>query len=118
LIVGTVTDPSDAIAPGARVTATALDRNHQVSITTDSAGAYTIEGVTPAEYELRVEGKGFTTEIRRGIPLTVGQMLQINFEMKMEPAKYEEYLRCVAESPFPLRSKGTDVGSPRGTTYR
>jgi hypothetical protein len=82
-IVGTVTDPAGAVVPGASVSATALDTNHQVTVATDSAGAYTIAGLTPGAYDVKVEGKGFNTEIRRKIPLTVGQVLQINFAMKV-----------------------------------
>ena len=82
-IVGIVTDPAGAVIPVASVTATALDTNHQVTVATDSAGAYTIAGLTPAAYDVKAEGKGFTTEIRRNTPLTVGQVLQINFSMKV-----------------------------------
>src|ERR1700745_1948929 len=82
-IVGLVADPAGAVVPGASVTATALDTNHQVTVATDSAGAYTIPGLTPGAYDVKAEGKGFATEIRRNIPLTVGQVLQVNFTMKV-----------------------------------
>ena len=82
-ITGVVTDPQGAVLPGVRVTATALDTNHEVGVTTDSAGAYTIAGLTPGSYDLKVEGNGFNTQVRKAVPLTVGQVLQASFTMSV-----------------------------------
>ena len=102
-IVGIVTDPAGAVVPGASMTATALDTNHQVTVSTDSAGAYTIPGLTPGAYDVKAEGKGFTSEIRRNIPLTVGQVLQINFAMKVGSVRSKSKCRAVRPYWRPLR---------------
>src|SRR5215467_5653252 len=67
---GQVTDPSAAVIPGASVTATGPGAKVKVA-TTNQQGAYTINGLTPGTYTVRVMAKGFTVfetsiEVRSG----------------------------------------------------
>ncbi len=63
-IAGTVTDPSGAVVPGAKVTITNKATSQLVSVATSSAGTYTSGSLTPGAYKVRVEAKGFrTTEL-------------------------------------------------------
>ncbi|MFZ0634393.1 MAG: carboxypeptidase regulatory-like domain-containing protein [Candidatus Acidiferrales bacterium] len=82
-IVGTVTDPNGAVVPGAKLTIKNVDTNHVFTIASDSAGAYVAAGLAPGNYELRAENAGFVTEVRKGITLTVAQVAQINFSLKI-----------------------------------
>ena len=72
-IVGTVSDPNGAVVPGAKITIRNIDTNQQFRLTSDSAGAYVAAGLPPGNYELRAEGTGFVTEVRKGIILTVAK---------------------------------------------
>jgi len=82
-IVGTITDPNGAVVPGAKITVKNIDTNHEFTISSDSAGEYVAGGLLPGNYELRAEGTGFVTEVRKGITLTVAQAAQINFPLKI-----------------------------------
>jgi hypothetical protein len=58
---GTVTDPSSALVAGAKVTITNKSTGRVINVTTTSAGAYASGALTPGDYVVRVEAKGFKT---------------------------------------------------------
>src|SRR5580700_5447559 len=60
-IQGTVTDPSGALVAAAKVTITNQSNGRVVTVSTTSAGAYASGALTPANYVVRVEAKGFKT---------------------------------------------------------
>jgi Carboxypeptidase regulatory-like domain len=67
-IQGTVTDPSGAVLGGAKVSITQKSTGRVLSAITTSAGAYASGALTPGEYLVRIEAKGFKTS---ELPLTV-----------------------------------------------
>src|SRR5260370_23323364 len=58
-ILGTVTDPSGAAVPNAKVTATSQTKNTSVEATTNESGNYSVTHLIPDVYSVRVEGQGF-----------------------------------------------------------
>ena len=60
-IQGTVTDPSGAVIPGAKVTITNKNTGQSFSVTTSSSGLYTSGAMVPGDYQVKVEDKGFRT---------------------------------------------------------
>ena len=67
-IQGTVTDPSGAAVPGAKIAITNKDTGQVINLTTTSSGLYTSGALSPGSYTVRVEAQGFkTTEL----PVTV-----------------------------------------------
>jgi len=60
-IQGTVTDPSGAVVSGARVTITNRATGQSFATSTSSAGTYASGALTPAEYQLQFDAKGFKT---------------------------------------------------------
>ena len=58
-IVGTVSDPSDKVIPGATVTATNTETAISRTVTTDDRGNYRIDFLPPANYTIVAEAKGF-----------------------------------------------------------
>jgi hypothetical protein len=70
-IQGTITDPSGAIVPNATVTILAVDTGSSKTVTTDSAGLYSVGPLTPGNYTVTVSSSGFqklsvTTVVRTG----------------------------------------------------
>src|SRR5260370_5041276 len=53
-IVGTVTDPSGAVVPGATVTGTNTGTNEANSIKSDATGKFNIANLLPANYKVEV----------------------------------------------------------------
>jgi len=62
-IQGTVTDPNGAVVPGATVTITNKATGQVNKITSSGSGTYASGALIPGEYEIRVEAKGFKTQV-------------------------------------------------------
>lgn len=71
-IYGTITDPSDKSIPQAQVSITNVATGITTTVMTNSEGFFTAPNLLPGEYEITVTAKGFATEARKGITLTVG----------------------------------------------
>src|SRR5688572_13589644 len=61
-IVGRVTDPSGAVLPDARVTATQEETQVATSSSTNQEGYYALPSVAVGRYTITVQLKGFNTE--------------------------------------------------------
>jgi Carboxypeptidase regulatory-like domain len=82
-LTGTVTDPTGAGVPNAKVTATDPEKGLERSVMTDEHGFYRVSGLPPASYKVSVEHAGFQTEIATGVVLTVGQTVVFDFHLKL-----------------------------------
>jgi hypothetical protein len=82
-LAGTVTDASGGVVVGAQVAARDTATGSTKTVTTDSAGLYTIPNLTPSSYEVRVTAAGFSTAVQSNLTLSVGQQQQLNFAMKV-----------------------------------
>ncbi len=80
---GTVQDASQAVLPGAAVTATNNATGVQIKSTTNNAGVYNIAGLQPGTYRVTVEMSGFQTTTKTDVRLDVGAQTRLNFEMKV-----------------------------------
>lgn len=82
-LTGTVTDPSGAVIPNAKVsvknTATGVARD----VTANSTGIYTAPNLLPGSYDITISASGFSTEVRSGIVLTVGQNQVLNVALQV-----------------------------------
>src|ERR1700694_5000905 len=60
-IQGTVTDPTSAMVDGAKITITNKATGQVLTTSSSSSGTYNSGGLTPGDYMVRVEAKGFKT---------------------------------------------------------
>jgi len=79
-IAGTVTDPSGAVVPAAKVDLKSLDTGSTQSTTTGSDGGYHFSLLKPGRYSVRVAITGFQTS-ERNIEVQVSQVAQLNFAL-------------------------------------
>src|SRR2546430_17680426 len=63
---GVVTDPDDALIPGATVTLTPA-KGKAIVVQSGSDGTYTAHGVVPGTYSLTVTMNGFATFVRQNM---------------------------------------------------
>ena len=77
-ILGTVTDQSGAVMPGATVSVIDTQRGLARTLTADSAGEYNAPNLIPSTYTVRVEAKGFKTLERQNVALEVGQEVRVD----------------------------------------
>src|SRR5689334_12796737 len=72
-IVGEVKDPSGAVTPAVKVTATNLETNVARETVTNTSGIYTSPSLAPGMYSVKVEAPGFQPMARNNIELQVQQ---------------------------------------------
>ncbi len=86
-ITGTLTDPSGAAVPGARVVVHNSDTGVDWSTTTNGAGIYSATFLQPGNYEVTVTKPGFAKVVRQGLTLEVGQTLQVELQLPVQTAQ-------------------------------
>ena len=79
-LTGTVKDQSDAVVPGATVTARNTSTDVPSSTTSDTQGNYTIGALIPGEYVVEVELQGFRKSSKR-VSLDTGQRARVDFAL-------------------------------------
>lgn len=82
-VLGTVRDSSSAAIPGVNVSTRNLDTGTVRIAITDSSGAYEILSLPPGPYDVEASTKGFKTEVRKGVLLTVGATVTVNFTLAL-----------------------------------
>ncbi len=86
-ISGTTLDPQNQVVPGATVRIKNLGTGTVREITSNSSGFYRATGLPSGRYEVQVEAKGFSTETRSGLALTVAEEVVVNFNLKVGVAR-------------------------------
>jgi hypothetical protein len=69
-VSGTITDPSGAVVPGVSVTIFSGGTGLKRSTPTDTDGEYRFAGLPTGTYSLRMEKRGFHSQIRVGVDLS------------------------------------------------
>src|SRR5262250_2816776 len=84
-IVGTVTDPSGAVVPGADVTVTNQGTNVSTTTVSDKSGTFTVPYLQPGIYTVTVEkpGSGLTKYSATNISIATDQTVKIAASMTM-----------------------------------
>jgi len=82
-IVGTVTDPSGAVIPGARVTVTNLGENTSVSVQTNPQGNYEALNLKAGVYGVTIEAPGFKAFQVAEVPLAARQVVRVNATLEV-----------------------------------
>jgi Carboxypeptidase regulatory-like domain/TonB dependent receptor/TonB-dependent Receptor Plug Domain len=85
-ISGTITDPSEKLIPQAQVSITNVATGITTTVTTNSDGFFTAPNLLPGDYEITVSAKGFNSEARKGIILTVGAQQAFNLTLHVGSA--------------------------------
>ena len=80
---GTVTDPHGRVVVGATVTLTNIATNATRSTKTTDSGAYIFDLITPAEYRLEVDAKGFKKNIVGSVKALIGKPTENNVRLEV-----------------------------------
>jgi Carboxypeptidase regulatory-like domain len=78
---GTVTDQSGGVIPQASISAKNVAIGITRASTARSAGFYSASNLLPGIYDVTVTAQGFSTDIRTGIELTVGEQRALDFTL-------------------------------------
>jgi hypothetical protein len=85
---GTISDPSGRLVPQALVAIQNVATGITTTVTTNSDGYYTAANLLPGDYQITVSAKGFATEVRKGISLTVGAQQVIDLALQVGSAAH------------------------------
>ena len=97
-ITGRVTDTSNAVLPGATVTATNTATNQPTSSVTNSDGLYNLLFLTPGIYNVVTELPGFKKLERQRIEVRVGDRLTL--DQRLELGGVEETISVTSAAPL------------------
>jgi hypothetical protein len=82
-IVGTVTDPSGAPVPGAKVTVTSLGQGVSFSTTTNASGNYQQMHLIVGTYSVKIDAKGFETFVQQNVAVNVDASTAVDVKLKL-----------------------------------
>ena len=82
-IAGTVTDPTGAVVPNAKVTLTNEANGFVRTTTTNGTGYYSAPALEVGQYDIQVEAPGFKTYEQKGITLNVSTMVRTDVKLQL-----------------------------------
>ena len=80
-IVGTVTDASGAVIPGAKVTVSNPNRGFVREVASTTAGEFSANRIPIGDYVITAEATGFEKLVRSGITLQAGQTQRVDMAL-------------------------------------
>jgi hypothetical protein len=96
-ILGVASDTSSAVVANANITCTSVETGVARKATTDSTGAYLFAALPVGNYDLEASSQGFKTEVRKGVTVTVGASIAVNFTLAVGAT--EQTVEVTAEAP-------------------
>jgi hypothetical protein len=106
-IVGLVSDATQAALPGATVTVTQAGTGAQRVVVTDSEGRFSVPGLRPATYSVRVELSGFTPAEIKELVLRNGETVRPTLTLGL--GNLTEQLTVIGEASL-LQTQSASVG--------
>ena len=80
-LTGTITDQMGAVIAGAQVTATHKATGLKRETTSNESGLYVFSNMTPGDYDVTLDAKGFATKATKAVSLKVGQTVTLNAQL-------------------------------------
>ena len=112
-LVGTVTDPSGAVVPGATVVATGRDNGQVRQDKTDSGGRFNLVNVLPGTYDVKINSAGFRPMDQVGFVITANNVSRI--DAHLEVGGVSDTVTVSAEALMLQTDKGSTQTEITGT---
>lgn len=112
-ITGIVTDPSGAVVPNAKLTATNSATGVQTTVTSNSEGYYTVSNLTAGTYSLAVNAAGFQAYKQTDIPVEIDRTIRV--DPKLTVGNIEQQV-TVTGAPPPLQTEKVEITSTISST--
>ena len=94
-IVGTVSDASGAVVPGATVSIQNVGTSATVKLTTDSSGAFAAPSLPVGTYKVTATAAGFKTYVQDGVRLSVADVIKV--AVQLSPGDVNEQVTVLGE---------------------
>ncbi len=105
-IVGTVSDPSGAVVPNAKVVITNTDKNQSVDVMSNESGQFVAPDLGIGHYKVKAEVAGFKSFEQNDINLQVGDRLRV--DVKLEVGNTKDSVTVEAEA-IAVKSESGEV---------
>ena len=105
-IFGTVTDPSGAAVPNAKVTVTSATKATSYTATTNADGNYSVTHLIPDTYNVRAEAAGFKAFEVKNIPVSADAAARVDGQFQVGGTT--ETVEVTSEAPQ-LKTDRADV---------
>jgi len=115
-IVGTVTDTSGAVLPGATITVTNIGTNEARTDKSDASGNFSVVNLLPANYKVTVEAPNFKRVVRQPLEVQVGATVRVDAKLQVGAAT--ETVEVSTQAPL-LQTDSSSVSQEiEGTTVQ
>src|SRR5260370_38800596 len=108
-IVGTITDSTGAVIPGASVTATNVDTHFARTVPSGRDGTYRLEFLPIGRYELKIDSSGFKAYSQTNITLNLNDQLHNDVTLSLGNAT--ETVTVTVSVALPRDRKSTRLNS-------
>ncbi len=105
-IFGTVTDPSGAAVPNAKVTVTDTSKGTSEETTTNEAGNYSVTHLIPDNYSVRFEAPGFKVTEQKSVSVSADASARVDGQFQVGSSS--ESVEVTSEAPQ-LKTDRADV---------
>lgn len=106
-LLGTITDPSGATVPSAKVAITEQKTGVSRSTETTTAGYYAFSDLAPGTYTVNVQQTGFKKGLRQNVDVLVNTTVRV--DMQLQTGDVTEVIEVTAEAAL-LQTDRTDTG--------
>jgi hypothetical protein len=111
-VVGTVTDQSGAVVPGAHITLTNPLTGLKREVDSDAAGMYAVPNLPEGAYDLTATATGFGPLTQKGVQVTIGAIVRVDLTLQVGPVTQEVTVSATAAV---LQTEKSDVSTRLST---
>ena len=115
-LYGTVSDASGGVVPQATISIRNITTGITRTSTTNSAGFYAVPNLLPGTYEVKTSAQGFTSELKTGLTLTVGEEQVLNFTLQV--GQMAQTVEVTTEAPTVELASSSIDATVNSTTVR
>jgi hypothetical protein len=113
---GTITDKSGAVIPQASISVKNIDTGITRTSATSAAGFYSVPNLLPGTYEIRTSASGFSSELKTGVTLTVGEQQVLDFTLQV--GQTSQTVVVTTEAPTVELASSSISATVNSTTVR
>ncbi|MGZ5141896.1 MAG: carboxypeptidase-like regulatory domain-containing protein, partial [Burkholderiales bacterium] len=109
-IRGLITDPEGRVVVGASVILTNVATNAARATQSNDIGVYVFDLITPADYRIEVEARGFRTKIVNNVEALIGKQTETNIKLDVGAANEIVEVRASAQEAL-INTQDASLGN-------
>ena len=106
-IAGTVSDPSGALVPRAPVVINSQGTGEKRDLATDAEGNFSVQFLTPGNYDLTVRAAGFEPFMLNGVQVQITEVSRVKIQLVLSGAREQIAVNAV---PSLLQTENATLG--------